>query len=82
MFGFMLGLALLMTDVPTTDHRVDVPHYGTQTESVILRNWTPPEVREFASDNTVTPAYVASVATILLMKQPARIGRVERCIYG
>lgn len=79
----MLALVVsLAVHVPTTDHTAKTVHYAYETPKVILRNWTPPVNRAYASDNTVTPAYVASVATTINGVHPVRIGREVGCING
>lgn len=82
----MLSMALLVlslsVQVSAADQIVDKVHYATESEKVVLRNWTPPANLEYASDNTVTPVYVASVATALNVVHPVRIGREVGCING
>ena len=50
MLALALSLALHLC-IPTEEQQVERVHYATQTESVILRNWTPPDYQEYVSDN-------------------------------
>ncbi|MNQ30747.1 hypothetical protein D3C85_441010 [compost metagenome] len=85
MYALALALALSVStthSIPTTDHSAKSAQYGTQTESVILRNWVLPVIREYAPTNTVAPVNAISAIAYMRMLAPVRIGRVEGCIIG
>lgn len=81
MLALALSLALHLC-IPTEDQQVERVHYATQTESVILRNWTPPDYQEYVSDNITSLDYEVDAATTPVSVHPARIGRVERTSIG